>query len=218
MNESEGAPPTNPWLHRVANACQVLAGLMGPQHQDAAFDQLDRIATILRRPESGPLSGFVCRAMLRESLMRLPALGFEVLVADWASRVITATAGEGTLYLPVRQLIDELKSARRHPLAFEQRLLRCVDALHHHPHLTEQEVADALQVSRTTVGRVLRRQVGKSFRTLVREARLKHAMSLLASDLSLKQIASTVGYQHPSQLSRDFARHRLATPSHAAHG
>lgn len=88
--------------------------------------------------------------------------------------------------------------------------------LGHSGHMPSQhEVAWALGVSERTLHRRLATE-GTSFRTLCDQVRLTLAEDMLArSDLSLAQIASTLGYGHPASFTRAYRRWTGRRPSDA---
>jgi AraC family mar-sox-rob regulon transcriptional activator len=80
--------------------------------------------------------------------------------------------------------------------------------------LTLADVASEVGLSRWHVDRLLRRHTGRCFKAHVREARLNSAGGLLLTTvLSVKEIATRVGYSHATDLNRQFKRAFSSTPT-----
>src|SRR4051812_24546707 len=80
--------------------------------------------------------------------------------------------------------------------------------------LTIEAVARILGISAQHVCRVLRRERGLTFATLLRDVRLAEARRLLCeSSCSMKEIAFRVGFRHPSQFTRVFSARCGVSPS-----
>jgi AraC family transcriptional regulator len=80
--------------------------------------------------------------------------------------------------------------------------------------LTLGDVAGAVGLSTWHLARLLRRHTGLTFKAHVRETRLNAAGGLLmATGLSVKEIATQVGYAHPTDFNRQFKRVFSSTPA-----
>jgi len=203
------APPICETLHSLANECQSLLGVTS----DAGImEAVANLISVARRPPSTALSDFLCRRALADIFLRLPVALTGNNFPNWHERVRKAFAESPTLHEAIEELTTLMfpVAPRTPPMA--QRILECIEQAHTNPRIRETDVARALHLSRNTVGRLLRAE-GTSFRTCLRAFRLRHATSLMRSDLSLKEVASACGYPQPSQLSRDFRREHHCSPS-----
>jgi AraC-like DNA-binding protein len=80
--------------------------------------------------------------------------------------------------------------------------------------VTINEVARAVGASERTLRRRFRSKAGISWRAYLLQARLLKAMALLAEpDLSILQVALTVGFNSPNAFSRAFREHCAETAS-----
>jgi AraC-like DNA-binding protein len=80
--------------------------------------------------------------------------------------------------------------------------------------LTLGDVASDVRLSKWHLARLLRRHTGLSFKAHVRDARLNAAGGLLmATGLSVKEIAMKAGYAHATDFNRQFKRVFASTPT-----
>jgi AraC-like DNA-binding protein len=80
--------------------------------------------------------------------------------------------------------------------------------------LTLDDVAGEVGLSKWHLERLLRRHTGRTFTAHVRDARLNAAGGLLmATGLSIKEIATKVGYAHTTDFNRQFKRAFASTPT-----
>jgi AraC-like DNA-binding protein len=87
------------------------------------------------------------------------------------------------------------------------RLLRIIHRRHADPGLRMSRVAGESGVSIWQAGRLLKRETGMGFCLHLRNERTDDAFRLLReTSLTLKEITASVGYRHPSELSRHFRR------------
>jgi len=71
--------------------------------------------------------------------------------------------------------------------------------------LTIERVSSQLRLSPRHAAVIFKKHIGVSFRSYVRQKRLERAKDLLAQpELSVKEIASNVGYSATSNFDRDF--------------
>ena len=104
---------------------------------------------------------------------------------------------------PMRTLVD---STGADPAA---RRLAIEEFFHsHHPEpVTEEDLASLLHISKRQLSRVLQQLFGSSFRKLLIEVRLSHAVQLLATtDFSAEEIAGMVGYSSVSGFYEAFRK------------
>ena len=82
------------------------------------------------------------------------------------------------------------------------------------PALTIRDLAIEINLSPSHLQRLFKHQTGVSMGEWLTEQRLQRAAHLLAkSYLSVKEIAHTVGYEHPSSFIRAFERRFTQAPA-----
>lgn len=80
--------------------------------------------------------------------------------------------------------------------------------------LTVRDLTKSLGVSGSHFRYLFRKETGVTFQNFLREARLRAAAQrLLDDELSIKEIALSIGYRHVSNFNRDFSRRFNITPS-----
>lgn len=96
-----------------------------------------------------------------------------------------------------------------------QRLYREVEGLLcRRPDLRLNAVAERLGIERHTISRLVKSFTGMSFRDYRRKNLLSIAFELLnRPDLSVKQVAIALGYNHPRDFSRFFRTETGETPT-----
>jgi AraC-like DNA-binding protein len=99
----------------------------------------------------------------------------------------------------------------------DARVRQALEYIEHHSAsaaLTLGDVAAAVGLSKWHVDRLLRRHPGRCFKAHVREARLNAAGGLLTTTvMSVKEIATSVGYSHATDFNRQFKRAFASTPT-----
>ena len=75
------------------------------------------------------------------------------------------------------------------------------------------DITAAVGLNRSHASRVFARSRGLSIGTALRNVRMEHALRLLEQDLSVKEVAYSVGYQSYDQFLRAFRRTYGTTPS-----
>lgn len=146
------------------------------------------------------------------------------LVADWLRQMETEPALT-PLWLLLRCLdqmarsaeIDILcSSASRHdPLADVGEISRIFDytMTHFQEPIRLNEMADLVNMSRATFCRRFRQSTKKSFVDFLKEVRIGHACSLLAStNLSVTAVGEQSGYNNMANFSRQFRELKQMTP------
>jgi AraC-like DNA-binding protein len=84
-------------------------------------------------------------------------------------------------------------------------VLRVIAEKYPHPELTLGQVAKALAISPKRLSHILNRQVGVSFRQLLRDMRIEEAKRMLNSyRYSVKEVAARVGFSDSHYFSRSF--------------
>jgi AraC-like DNA-binding protein len=82
------------------------------------------------------------------------------------------------------------------------------------PNLRLSDVAREAGLSTSHLGRLLSKEVGRGFRTLLTDIRVTQAARLLSqTQLGIKAVAFEVGYKHPSELNRRFKDAYAMTPT-----
>lgn len=101
--------------------------------------------------------------------------------------------------------------------AADGRTARALDEIerrHADPTLRLCDVARMLAVSACRLTQLLKAETGNTFGVHVHRRRITHARALLDErTLSVKEIATRVGYQTTTQLGRQFKRHTSLSPS-----
>ena len=77
-------------------------------------------------------------------------------------------------------------------------------------------LSDYLQVSPATLNRLFRGEMNQSVLRTAYAMRMETARTLLNKS-TVKEVAFTLGYSHPNDFSRAYARFWNHTPSHAMH-
>lgn len=81
-------------------------------------------------------------------------------------------------------------------------------------HLTANQVARHVGISRSRFEHLFGREAGRCFKTYVRVLRLTKAKDLLVDKtLEVKEVAYMVGYGFAANFTRDFKRYVMETPS-----
>lgn len=100
-------------------------------------------------------------------------------------------------------------------LAGEKRLRKVIELIEAQPARSVSELATEVQVTPTHLQRLFKQKTGVRISVLIGEYRLQKAARLLtASDLPIKEIAHSVGYEHHSSFVRAFQRHFAQSPKH----
>ena len=89
----------------------------------------------------------------------------------------------------------------------ERRLRQVLEMIESDPSYSIRDLARKVALSPAHVQRLFKQQTGLQLGSLLAERRLQKAVELLtASNLSIKEIAHTVGYSHHSSFVRAFQR------------
>jgi transcriptional regulator GlxA family with amidase domain len=97
----------------------------------------------------------------------------------------------------------------------ERRLRQVVDMIDSEPACSIRDLATKVALSPTHLQRLFKRETGIHLGNLVAERRLQEAARLLTvSNLSVKEIAHSVGYRHHSSFVRAFQRRFSKAPKH----
>lgn len=99
------------------------------------------------------------------------------------------------------------------PLVREERVRRILRAIESKPRCSMDDLAVEFKLSLSHLQHLFKKQTGMGLGHLLSEQRLWRAAQLLAySNLSVKEIADTVGYEHASSFIRAFERRFTQAP------
>jgi AraC family transcriptional regulator of arabinose operon len=97
----------------------------------------------------------------------------------------------------------------------ERRLRQVVEMIESEPSCSIRDLALKVSLSPAHLQRLFKQQTGTHLGSLIAERRLQKAAELLTiSNLSIKEIAHTVGYTHHSSFVRAFQRRFAQAPKH----
>lgn len=95
------------------------------------------------------------------------------------------------------------------------RLRKLLHWMESNPRGNIRDWALAFNLSNSHLQRLFKRATGIGFKRALTEKRLLRAASLLSeTNLSIKEVAHAVGYEHTSSFTRAFERHFEETPRH----
>lgn len=105
------------------------------------------------------------------------------------------------------------------PLPLDQRARRVADRLLAEPglDLPLETLAHDAAASQRTIERLFRLETGLSFGRWRQQARLQHAVRLLAEGIAVTRVAMACGYESPSAFTQAFRRSFGATPGRYRH-
>jgi len=93
------------------------------------------------------------------------------------------------------------------------RLIRALDVIQSRPTQSVREVALQVRLSPAHLQRLFKQELGVNVSSVIVERRLSRAAQLLATgELSIKEIAHSVGYNHHSSFVRAFQRRFAEAP------
>ncbi|HEY7406492.1 MAG TPA: AraC family transcriptional regulator [Candidatus Angelobacter sp.] len=96
----------------------------------------------------------------------------------------------------------------------DYRIRQVLECIEQDPSKTILELAHLVGLSNSRLGHLFRLQVGTDLNSFVRCARLERAAKLLQeTELSIKEIAVSVGYHHTSSFDRGFEKKFGAAPA-----
>jgi transcriptional regulator GlxA family with amidase domain len=101
------------------------------------------------------------------------------------------------------------------PEVQERRLRQVIEMIESDPSCSIRDLAGKVSLTPTHLQRLFKQQTGTQLGSLVVERRLQKAAQLLTiSNLSIKEIAHSVGYRHHSSFVRAFQRRFAQAPKH----
>jgi AraC-like DNA-binding protein len=129
-------------------------------------------------------------------------------------RLKSAVRSAGTDTLPSLFLEDE-ESLRAAAQNGDRRLNKVLHIINSHPACSVSELAFEVHLSPAHLQRLFKQKTGLHVRDLIGEHRLQKAAHLLrSSDLPIKEIAYSVGYEHHSSFVRAFQRRFSQSPKY----
>lgn len=195
------------WVVPPSRAVWVPAGV---EHDTRSHSTVQFRALLIDTAEVKGLP-VVCTAMevtplLRELILRLAAL------ADASKSAELSRAVRQLLLLELSLLPVEPLSL---PIPQHARLARFCAQIRSDPTraVSLAEAAGALHMSRSSFMRLFQRETGLSFAHWRQQARLLHALPLLAEGQSILNVALACGYDSPSAFSAMFRRSLGRSPS-----
>jgi AraC-like DNA-binding protein len=175
----------------------------------------DRLAPPAQRVVRDVVAQMACRLQALvpsdEAARRLPILMLGMLRADTAAELRIAFSD----YLRARSTSGlRVGNVARSADARVRYALEYIEQHAYSAALTLADVAAAVGLSKWHVDRLMRRHTGRCFKAHVREARLDAAAGLLMTTvMSVKEIATSVGYSHATDFNRQFKRAFASTPT-----
>lgn len=195
------------WVVPSSRAVFVPAGV---EHETRSYGSVQFRALLIDPADVAGLPGacavVAVTPLLRELIVRLAALAETPRGSDFAGAVTRLMVLE-LAFVPVEPL--NLPTPRHLPLA------RLCERMRSDPAGTVslEDAAAALHMSRSSFMRLFRRETGLSFVHWRQQARLLHALSLLAQRQSIVNVALACGYDSPSAFSAVFRRCLGQSPS-----
>ncbi len=97
----------------------------------------------------------------------------------------------------------------------ERRVRQVVETIESEPSCSIRDLASKVALSPAHLQRLFKHETGAQLGSLLAERRLQRAAELLTvSNLSIKEIAHSVGYRHHSSFVRAFQRRFAQAPKH----
>ncbi|MGC2694490.1 MAG: helix-turn-helix transcriptional regulator [Candidatus Angelobacter sp.] len=96
----------------------------------------------------------------------------------------------------------------------DYRIRKVLECVEQDPSKTILDLARMVNLSSSRLGHLFRLQIGVDLNSFVRNSRLEKAAKLLReTELSIKEIAAMIGYQHASSFDRGFEKKFGAAPA-----
>lgn len=94
------------------------------------------------------------------------------------------------------------------------RICKVLSKIEHDPAVTIQGLARLVNLSASRLGHLFKSETGTELRHFLLEARLEKAVQLLRdTDLQIKEISHTIGYQHVPSFDRVFRKKFKTSPA-----
>lgn len=199
-------------LHCIAHGDYKTIEAMLPLHF-----ALNRVTNKLR---NGKNQSIVLNTLARKSLeiAQIHPFAIDSISAKWAVRIEQAAAVEALHTLQREMLYDYCHMARTHTLARYAPNVRAMlnyVQFNLYEKVALEEIAARLDVNASYLSQQFNREVGKSLPEYVSEKRVAEAKHLLrgSTDLSIGQIAASVGFADLNYFTKTFKRQVGCTPS-----
>ena len=196
--------------------CQVLAGRFGELSSSALMSEMNELVVqlpaSLNRAEQATIGGVFGRFLVRvvrgagidsradvtRAFLNLADAG--PTMENWRLQWLRTTeCCAAALPSDIDRLEPQVVDIR------VTRMLGLVQTRYVDSRLTIRQVAQTVNLCPNHAARMLKQQTGSGFLTHLHRCRIIEARRLLIEGaLSIKEVAVTVGYSHPSQLSRQF--------------
>lgn len=110
-------------------------------------------------------------------------------------------------------LLKGFKAGGPKPVVQERRVLKILEMIQSEPFWRIEDLAREFNLSHSRLEHLFKQQTGVSLGQLLTERRLCRAAHLLVhTNMRVKEIAHTVGYEHTSSFIRAFERHFMQAP------
>jgi AraC-like DNA-binding protein len=111
--------------------------------------------------------------------------------------------------------LEDSESLRAAAQNGDQRLTKALHIINSHPACSVSELALEVHLSPAHLQRLFKQKTGLHVRDLIGEHRLQKAAHLLrSSELPIKEIAYSIGYEHHSSFVRAFQRRFAQSPKY----
>jgi AraC-like DNA-binding protein len=106
-----------------------------------------------------------------------------------------------------------VKPCRLKPVVQERRVLKILQMIQSEPFRRIEDLAREFNLSHSHLEHLFKQETGVSLGQLLKEKRLSRAAHLLVhTNMRVKEIAHTVGYEHTSSFIRAFERYFMQAP------
>ncbi len=198
------------WMLELTNSCQRLAGCYLDDPSPEIVSAVASWDCYIPRG-AGPLESCTGRLLLLQSLAHLVDSWQLAEVPEIAGSFLTlVAAGDETTWISrwhalTARCSSILRERQDIPDYRVRWILEHVEQEFREPHLTLRAVATRTGLSASRAGRLIKAHTGAGFLRHLHHQRVAVARRLLLeTPLSVKEVSSAVGYQHPSQLCRHF--------------
>ena len=200
----------------LLDRCQVLAGRFGEISSSALMSQINELVVqlpaSLNRAEQITIGGVFGRFLVRlarvggidgraemtRAFLNLADAGptMESWRLQWLRTTECCAAALPSDIDKIEPQVVDIRVTR---------MLRLVQTRYVDSRLTMRQLAQTVNLCPSHAARMLKQQTGSGFLTHLHGCRILNARRLLVEgSLSIKEVAATVGYSHPSQFSRQF--------------
>ena len=156
--------------------------------------------------------------VLLTNLLRRGTVDEEIMtpLTDCQQRIAEASDVDQIAY-ELQQILPLLISLRQKTLAMDvtEIVQKCLQYIrkHYRGHISLADAADSIGVSHSHLSRVFKDEMGMGFSDYVNEYRMDRARELLSiSNMSISEIAMSVGYSNQQYFTKVFKQHTGSTP------